>query len=208
MTAVTRWVNRATLALVAAALAITSVSAQAPPPPPQAGGQAPQRPLGKGAPQRQPGEPAGQLNLQEVQNMVDTWALVEAEKDLGLTNAQYPDFVARMRRLQSTRRRHMAERQRTLRELNAMVFTSPRPDDNAIAEKLKAFDLLGEKAAQEMRQVTQELDAILTPFQRAQFRVFEERMERRKIDMLTRARAARGGGAAPAGPPAKGRGGH
>jgi hypothetical protein len=95
-----------------------------------------------------------------------------------------------------------------LRELNAMAFASQRPDDAALTEKLKAFDQQTERTAQEMRQVTQELDGIFTPYQRVRFRLFEERMERRKIELLARARAGRaGGGTAPAEPPAKGRGG-
>jgi uncharacterized protein with von Willebrand factor type A (vWA) domain len=90
-----------------------------------------------------------------------------------------------------------------------MAFASQRPEDAALDEKLKAFDQVNERSAQEIRQLTQELDGILTPYQRVRFRVFEERMERRKIDLLTRARAGRagGGGTAPAEPPAKGRGG-
>ena len=96
-----------------------------------------------------------------------------------------------------------------LRDLNAMAFAGQRPDDAALTEKLKAFDQQTERTAQEMRQVTQELDGIFTPYQRVRFRLFEERMERRKIELLARARAGRagGGGTVPAAPPAKGRGG-
>jgi Spy/CpxP family protein refolding chaperone len=204
MTTCTRRVKQAGIALVTITLAIASVSAQAPPP--QAG-QAPQRQGNRPGGPRGPAAP-GELNLQTVQNLVDAWALVEAEKDLELTNTQYSDFVARMQRVQSTRRRHMMERQRMLREMNGMLFGNPRPDDAAINEKLKAFDQLTERSAQEMRQVVQDLDGILTPYQRARFRLFEERMERRKLELLTRARAGRGGGDGTAAtPPGKGRGG-
>lgn len=207
MTTFTRALTHTAVVVAAITVALAGVSAQAPPP--QTGGQGQQRPAGRPAGQRAPGGPGGEFNLQSVQNMVDTWALVEAEKDLELTNAQFPDFMARMRRLQTTRRRHMMERQRMVRELNAMVFSSQRPDDAALTEKLKAFDQLTDKSGQEVRQLVQELDGILTPYQRARFRVFEEQMERRKIELLTRARAGRagGGGTAPAQPPAKGRGG-
>ena len=205
MTTFTHGVKQAAVVLATLTVALAGVSAQAPPP--QTGGQ--QRQAGRPTGQRAPVGPGGELNLQTVQNLVDAWALVEAEKDLELTNTQYPDFVAKMQRVQSTRRRHMMERQRMLRELNAMAFAGQRPDDAALTEKLKAFDQLTERTAQELRQVTQELDGIFTPYQRVRFRLFEERMERRKIELLARARAGRagGGGTVPAAPPAKGRGG-
>jgi hypothetical protein len=191
MTTATRWVKHAARVAAGVTLALTTVSAQAPAAP-QADGQTPPRQAARGG-QRTPAVPGGELNMQTVQNLVDAWALVEAEKDLGLTDTQYPDFVTRMQRVQSTRRRQMMERQRMLRELNAMAFGAQPADDGALTEKLKALDQLNEKSAQEMRQLTGELDSILTPRQRVRFRIFEDRMERRKIDMLMRARAGRGG---------------
>ncbi len=199
MTTFTRVVKPLAVVLATVTVALAGVSAQAPPPGERQGDR------GKGG--RGAGAP-GDLNVMTVQNLVDAWALVEAEKDLELTNTQYPDFVARMQRIQNTRRRHMMERNRMMRELNGLTFASPRPDDAALTEKLKAFDQLTEKSAQEMRQLNQELDGILTPYQRARFRLFEERLERRKLDLLMRSRAGRAGGDGPAAaPPPKGRGG-
>jgi Spy/CpxP family protein refolding chaperone len=206
MTTFTGGVKQMAVLLATLTVALASVSAQAPPPA-QKGSQ--QRQDGR-AGGRAPGAPGGELNLQTVQSLVDGWALVEAQKQLDLSEEQHGTFVPRMMRLQNLRRRHMMERQRLLREMGAVAFSSgsQRPDEAALTEKLKAFDELSQRSAQEVRQATQELDAILTPYQRVRFRVFEERIERQKIDMLTRARAGRaGGGTAPAEPPAKGRGG-
>lgn len=201
MTMRSRYVKTTGLIVAAVAMAVVSVGAQTAPPP--------QRQAGKGG--ARPGPPAGELNLQTVQSMVDAWALVEAQKQLDLSEEQHGTFVTRMMRLQNLRRRHMMERQRLLREMGGIAFGSgtQRPDDTALTEKLKTFDDLSQRSAQELRQATQELDAILTPYQRVRFRVFEERIERQKIDMLMRARGARGGGGgtAPAQPPQKGRGG-
>jgi Spy/CpxP family protein refolding chaperone len=204
MTTLKRSVKQTAFALAAITVALASVSAQTPPP--QSGRQTPDRPAGKAGP-RGPDGPGGGLNLQTVQSWVDAWAMVEAQKDLALTDGQSPDFLAKMSRMQSTRRRHMMERQRLLREMGGLAFGgSQRPDDATLTEKLKTFDELTQRSAQEMRQLTQELDAILTPYQRVRFRVFEERIERQKIDMLMRVRAGRGA-TAPAQPPPKGRGG-
>jgi hypothetical protein len=210
MTTFTRCVKQTALVAATVTVAVASVVAQAPPPQ-QTGSQTPQRQQGLRPNPRGVVPPGGELNVQTVQNLVDAWALVEAQQELALADGQLSDFVAKMQRVQSTRRRHMMERQRQLRELRALAFASQKPDDAALTEKLKAFDQLNERSAQEMRQVVQELDGMLTPYQRVRFRVFEEAMERRKIDLLTRARAGRAGGGgatAPAQPPpATGRGG-
>jgi hypothetical protein len=193
------------LIVAAIALAVVSVGAQTPA---QTSAPPPQRPAGKAG--ARPGGPGGELNLQTVQSMVDAWALVEAQQQLELTEEQTGTFVTRMMRVQNLRRRHMMERQRLLREMGAIAFggNQPRPDDAALTEKLKTFDDLTLRTAQELRLATQELDAILTPYQRVRFRVFEERIERQKLDMLMRARGARGDGTAPVQPQQKGRGGH
>jgi Spy/CpxP family protein refolding chaperone len=182
MTTGTRRLTRAGLALVVA-LAGTGLQAQAPPdqatPPPQ-------RPAARGG--QRPIPPGAELNVQNVQNLVDAWALVQAQKELELSDEQHPNFVARMTRLQTTRRRFMMERQRLMREMRAMVFGSPRPDDAAVSEKVKALDDLQQRSADQVRKLTAEMDAVLTPFQRARFRLFEEQIERQKLDMLMRAR--------------------
>lgn len=197
-------VARAALALAVTALAVTGAVAQTPPG--QTGEQ--KRPAGRGG-QRPGMPPGGELNLQTVQNLVDAWALVQAEKDLELSNEQYPDFVARMTRLNNARRRFMMERQRLIRELRASVMTPAenRPEDAALTEKVRSLDDLNQKAAQEVRRLAQEVDGVLTPYQRARFRIFEEQIERQKIDMLIRARAGRGTEPAPAPVAGKARGG-
>ena len=209
MTTFERHVKRASLVAAVITVAIASVGAQGQAPPPA--NKTPERPAARGLGR---GDAApGEFSIQAVQDALDGMVLIEAERELGLTGEQYPDFFAKMRRIQNVRRRHTMERTRMFRELNAMTFANPKPDDAALTEKLKTFDQLNERSAQEMRQLAQELEGILTPYQRVRFRLFEERMERRKIDMLARARAGRaggGGGNPPAQSPAapgKGRGG-
>jgi hypothetical protein len=57
-----------------------------------------------------------------------------------------------------------------------------------VSEKVKALDDLQQRSADQVRKLTAEMDAVLTPFQRARFRLFEEQIERQKLDLLMRAR--------------------
>jgi hypothetical protein len=68
-----------------------------------------------------------------------------------------------------------------------------------IAERLKALHDEEERGALDMKKSYDALDETLDPRQQARFRVFEERMEQQKLELLMRARqnarnAARGRG--------------
>ena len=142
-----------------------------------------------------PGRPGGPGEIGLVQNMIDTWALVEAQKQLELTDDQYSSFVPRMTKLNTARRRHMADRTRLLGELRQLLRGATPASDDAIADKVRAIDDLNQRSGQELRQLAAELDGTLTPYQRARFRLFEELIELRKIDMLLRVRGrAQGAG--------------
>ncbi len=133
-----------------------------------------------------------EANIVMVQNMVDAWTIVEAQKQLDLTDGQYPEFVTRMTKLQGARRRFMADRQRLLRELRQLLNATPRSEE-AIADKVRSLDELAERSAQELRPLAREVDGVLNSYQQARFRLFEEQIERQKLDMLVRIRMGRGG---------------
>ena len=137
---------------------------------------------------------SGGLSPVEVLNMLDAYALVQAENALELKDAQYGDFVARLKRLQETRRRNMVARNRIVQELRRL--TSPQaksPDEGALRDRLKALQDHDVKAADELSRAYAVLDEILDVRQQARFRVFEETLERRKIDLLMRARRGAAG---------------
>ncbi len=69
-------------------------------------------------------------------------------------------------------------------------MTAPRAttDDAAIRERLTALQELESRGAAENRKAYTELDALLDPRQQARFRVFEEQIERRKLELMLRAR--------------------
>ena len=181
--------------LVAAISAPTLAWAQNPPPPPPPASprQNPPDPARPQRGQRGAGRqnlPAitGNMNAQEVQKWLDTWALIEAERVLQLTQEQYPNFVARLTRLQNLRRRTLVERRRALGEIGGLVQGPGPYRDDVITERLKALDEHGQKSGQDIRQAYADLDAVMTPAQRGRFRLFEEAVERRKIELLSKVR--------------------
>ena len=137
--------------------------------------------------------PADQL---QVQRLLDAWALVQAKEHLQLTDEQYPGFVARLTKLHNTRRRIAMERRRLLGELRVMLGQSPAAKDDVLMNKIRALDDVTKRGGEEVQQVTLEIDGVLTPWQRGRYRMFEELIERRKIEMLRTISAGRGGVAA------------
>lgn len=160
-----------------ALLAVSSAAAQEPPQAPPAQARPPA---------------GGDLSPAEVQRLFDAYALVQAQEVLGLNDAQYPQFVTAMRALQETRRRNQQERMRLLRDLARMAGpNAPAGNDQEITTAIAALKQLDAKAASELEKAYGAVDGSLTLRQRARFRLFEEQMERRKIDLLLRARQPR-----------------
>jgi hypothetical protein len=130
------------------------------------------------------------LSPGEVQRLFDAYLVVEAQRALGLTDQQYPQFLIRLKALQDTRRKTTQERNQLMQQLQRM--TNPRqPDqgtDAQIKEKLAALQEVEARTAAEMRKAYNALDDVLEVRQQARFRVFEEQIERRKIELLMRAR--------------------
>lgn len=135
------------------------------------------------------------LSPLEVVNMLDAYATLQAQNTLQLTDEQYGQFVTRLKRLHQARRQAQQERQRIIQQLRRA--TGPQAaeiDENAIRASLKALRDLDERAARDVRQAHDALDELLDARQQARFRIFEETLERRKLDLLMRARQ---GAAAP-----------
>ena len=169
--------------LIAPALAVPAVAvaqdfqAQPQNAPPPAGG-----PL--------PGLDNGNLSPGEVQRLFDAYLIVEAQRALDLTDQQYPQFLIRLKTLQDTRRKTTQERNQLMQQLQRL--TNPRQPtqgtDAQIKERLTALQEVEARTAAEMRKAYNALDEVLEVRQQARFRVFEEQIERRKIELLMRAR--------------------
>jgi Spy/CpxP family protein refolding chaperone len=65
---------------------------------------------------------------------------------------------------------------------------APPFDEAAIRDRLKTLRELDDRAAVELRRAYEGLDEVLDVRQQARFRMFEEMIERRKLDLLLRAR--------------------
>jgi hypothetical protein len=164
-------------ALVLMTAILTSVAASAQEPPPQ---QPPPQPPGV----------TDNMRPGEIQRLFDAYLMMEAQRFLDLSDQQYPQFVARLRTLQETRVRNTQARVQLMGDLQRL--SNPRliakPDEAQLKERLNALQELESRNAAEMRKAYNGLDEVLNLQQQARFRVFEEEIERRKIELLMRAR--------------------
>ena len=134
----------------------------------------------------------GGLRLDEVQQIVDGWEIATAEKMLELSDQQYVPFLQQLRRLQSGRRQQLMQRQRMLNMLRQTINQQPAVEEATVDTRVKQFDDQERRLQQEMQSLHAAIDAVLTPRQRARFRVLQEQMERRKLEVLSRAMRAGG----------------
>jgi hypothetical protein len=152
------------------------------------------------APNERPKRAAGELSPGEVVNMFDAYALVQAQDALQLNDSQYGTFVGRLKKLQETRRKNQQARNQIVQQLRRLAGPQAAApvDEAAIREQLKALRDLDERSTADLRRAYDSLDEVLDVRQQARFRIFEETIERRKMDLLMRARqgaaARRGGG--------------
>ena len=130
--------------------------------------------------------------------MLDAYAVVQAQDALALTEAQYGEFVTRLRRLQEARRRNLRQRNLIIQDLRKLSRPQAPTDETALRSRLQALREHDDLAAAEMRKAYETLDEVLDVRQQARFRAFEETIERRKLDLVVRARERaarpRGGG--------------
>ena len=130
---------------------------------------------------------SGDMTPLEVQRLLEAFELVRAQEMLDLSEEQYPEFVARFKVLQDTRRGGQQERQRRLRELQRMS-NQAGADEATLTELLVALGAHDQGLAQKQRDAIAEIDSLLNVRQQVRFRMFEQAMERRRIELLMRAR--------------------
>ena len=134
------------------------------------------------------------LTPADVVNVLDGYAIVQAQDALQLNEQQYGQFVTRLKALHQTRRRAQQERNRLLQQLRRLAGPQAATiDDNAIRSTLKLLRDLDERTTADMRRAYDAVDELLDARQQARFRVFEETLERRKLDLLMRARQGAAG---------------
>ena len=141
--------------------------------------------LGRGAP---PLDEAA-VSPAEIQRMFDSYALMQAQEQLRISDERFPQFLTRFKALQDVRRRGLQERARVVQELRRLM-NDPQSDEGQIKDRLKSLDELEARSDGDIRKAYDAINQVLDVRQQAKFRVFEENMERRKLELVTRARQA------------------
>jgi len=140
-------------------------------------------------PDARPNRAQGELSPAEVVGMLDAYALVQAQNALQLNDSQYGAFVGRLKALQETRRKNQRARNQVVQELRRLTGQQATTlDEAAVRDRLRALRELDERSAADLRRAYDALDEVLDIRQQARFRIFEENLERRKMDLLLRAR--------------------
>jgi Spy/CpxP family protein refolding chaperone len=126
----------------------------------------------------------------ELQRMFDAYALLQAQEQLKIGDEQYSKFLPRFKALQDARRQALQQRTRVLNDVRRLLMADPPTDENQLKDRLKQLQDIESRGEAEARKAYEAIDAVLDVRQQAQFRVFEEQMERRKLELVTRARQA------------------
>lgn len=143
---------------------------------------------------RQGGDGEAVLTPVEVLNMLDAYALVQAQNALTLRDDQYGEFVSRLKKLQGTRRRLQQAKNGLIADLRRLTNPAVQQlDEAAVKDRLRQLRELDVRTSTEMKAAYEALDQVLDVRQQARFRIFEELLERRKLDLLMRARRNAGG---------------
>ncbi|MBI3493899.1 MAG: hypothetical protein HY047_19290 [Acidobacteria bacterium] len=125
----------------------------------------------------------------EIQRMFDGYALMQAQQQLNITDEQFARFLTRYKTLQDLRRQSLQQHTRVVNDLRRLLNTPPI-EEPQIRERLKTLADLDTMSAADIQKALDAVDQVLDVQQQAKFRVFEENMERRKLDLVTRARQA------------------
>jgi hypothetical protein len=122
--------------------------------------------------------------------MFDAYALMQAQEQLKIGDAQFTQFLTRYKALQDLRRKTLQERNRVIVAVRQLL-NGPQADEAQLKDRIKALQDIEVRSAADIRKAYDAIDQVLDVRQQAMFRVFEEMMERRKLELVTRARQAK-----------------
>lgn len=146
---------------------------------------------GRGAMQGRGGRsaaPRDGLTPREIQAQFDAYVIAQAETALEISDEQYPQFVRRVRALQAARRTARVQRNRLLAELGQLLRARENADQARVSSATRALDEQERGAVLDVQKAYASIDEILNPWQRGRFRLLEDQLEQKKLDMLFRAR--------------------
>jgi hypothetical protein len=149
-------------------------------------GQSTQRPAEPAVP---PAPPEAAISAGQIQRWFEAFTVLQAQEALNLSEAQYGRFVTRLKALQDARRKHQVARNQIMADLRKLTNPQTGSNDEAsLAERLKALRDEDDRTAAELRKAYDGVDETLDARQQARFRIFEERMEQQKLELLMRTR--------------------
>jgi len=181
------------ITVLAAACACAAVGAAAQDPPPPPAGTARVRPEPRQG-QGRSAQQADRLEIAELQRLFDAYMVMQAQEALQLDDTQFGQFLPKLKALQDTRRRNEQARNQLVGELGRLTAASAATvDEAAVRERLRALQELESRSAAELRRAYDTIDQQLDVRRQARFRVFEQNMERRKLQLMLRARRGAAG---------------
>jgi len=121
--------------------------------------------------------------------MFDAYALMQAQEQLKIGDDQFAQFLTRYKALQDIRRKNLQERARLIVDMR-QTLNRGDADEARLTEQMKTLQDIDQRLAADVRKAYDAIDQVLDVRQRAKFRIFEEQMERRKLELITRARQA------------------
>jgi hypothetical protein len=133
-----------------------------------------------------PSVPEPSIGPFELQRLFDSYALLQAQQFLRIGDEQFAKFLPRFKALQDARRQGLQQRTRVLNQLRKALNDSE--SDEQIRASLRQLQDIDDRAAAETRKASEAVDQVLDLGQQAKFRIFEEQMERRKLELVTIAR--------------------
>ena len=181
------------IAVLAAVCTCAAAGAAAQDPQPPPAGTARVRPEPRQG-QGRAAQQADRLEIAELQRLFDAYMVMQAQEALQLDDAQFGQFLPKLKALQETRRRNEQARNQLVGELGRLTAPSAATvDEAAVRERLRALQELESRSAAELRRAYDTIDQQLDVRRQARFRVFEQNMERRKLQLMLRARRGAAG---------------
>jgi len=175
--------------ILAAAWTCAAASASAQEPLPAPAGAVRARPEARQAQGRAAAQQADRLEIAELQRLFDAYTVMQAQEALQLDDAQFGQFLPKLKTLQGTRRRNEQARNQLVGELGRLTAPpATTVDEAAVRDRLRALQDLERRSAAELRRAYDTIDQQLDVRRQARFRVFEQNMERRKLQLMLRAR--------------------
>ncbi|MFO7694140.1 MAG: hypothetical protein R6V57_13715 [Vicinamibacterales bacterium] len=137
---------------------------------------------------------ADRLDVAELQRLFDAYTVMQVQEALQLDDEQFGQFLPKLKALQDTRRRGEQARNRLVADLGRLTAAPAAVDESAVRARLRDLQELESRTSADLRRAYDTLDAQLDVRRQARFRVFEQNMERRKLQLMLRARRGVPGG--------------